>query len=273
MEVAGMKMILKRWLNDSKVAVLVQDKDSKISKLVRESGWKIEQKIDPNHAKKSFRRFWDSLDDDRKYLFGLKDRLIKWMDHIIYLNIGMEAKIEMWMNALNHYQGDHTKCPRHDSETYEWANKNNSNATAVLKQVLNKGLEIIKDAEPLRGSTQLNEAYHSVKAKFADKRISYLSSTELRYAMSIIAFDNQPFWQKKLRELLGIPPLPSEIEIIIEEANEAKRRPNENRRTPEYRKKANEEKRERTRKRNEESSGKKDYKPLNKKSDKSEKGD
>jgi hypothetical protein len=37
MEVAGMRQLLPRWINDTKVSVIVHDKDSKITELIRES--------------------------------------------------------------------------------------------------------------------------------------------------------------------------------------------------------------------------------------------
>jgi hypothetical protein len=103
MEVAGIRIILERWLNDSKVVTIVHDKDSKISKAIRDSGWDVEQKIDANHACKSLRRCWTSLTKKEKdLLYGLKDRLENWLNFVLHQDLPVYEKEQLWMNAKSH---------------------------------------------------------------------------------------------------------------------------------------------------------------------------
>jgi hypothetical protein len=111
----------------------------------------------------------------------------------------------------------------------------------------------------------LNEAFHQIKAKYANKRINYLSSTELRFAMAVIAFDNTPHWQKDLREYLKLDKLDSEIEEEIQIYNQEKEHERNKRSNPEYRKKANKGKKEYREKMKSQISGQDYYKPLCKK--------
>jgi hypothetical protein len=172
MEVAGMLQLLPRWINDSKVSVIVHDKDSKITKLIRESNWTVNQMYDANHAHKSFRRTWDALSkEDKNLLHGLKERLDNWLNHVIYLNIDREMKKRLWLNAKEDFSGNHTFC-LHDESEFCWKNTNNPTSLKVFDKHLNKGLKIIETVNPLSGATQLNEAFHQIKAKYANKRIN-----------------------------------------------------------------------------------------------------
>jgi hypothetical protein len=262
MELAATEKLLKRWINDPKVAVIVHDKDSKITKLIRESNWSVLQSYDANHAHKSFRRAWDGLPkEERDLLYGLKERLDNWLTHVLYLNQDIEKKKQIWLRAKEHFSGNHTMCS-HKETDFIWKNANNTNALNVLEKLLKKGLDIIDSVNPLLGSTQLNEAFHQVKAKYADKRINYLTSTELRFAMAVISFNNSPNWQRDLRRILKLDELEPEIEITIERHNREKRRERTERKQEEYRKKENFMKKARRLRRKSQEQGKKAYKPL-----------
>jgi hypothetical protein len=264
METEGMRRIIQRWKNDSRVSIIVHDKDAKITKLIRDSGWNVLQNIDANHARKSFQRFYDNnlTREEKAHLYGLKERIDRWLNHVIHLDIPLVLKLEVWMNAKSHFRGDHSNCTHLPSDDHEWMNKDNPESLRILDKILEKGRSIISSTNFHNGSTQLNEAFHQVKAKYANKRISYLTSTDLRFAMAIISFDNAPHWQKDLREFCGVPSLPDEIETLITEDNLRKSRIRENRQTPEFREKANSEKCRRRSQHKSQTKGSQNYKPL-----------
>jgi hypothetical protein len=79
--------------------------------------------------------------------------------------------------------------------------------------------------------------------------------------LAIIAFENEPNWQKKLREFCNIAPLPESIESAIAERNSQKERIKKVCETPEYHELANVGKSNRKTKLNSATNGKDDYKP------------
>jgi hypothetical protein len=55
-EVVNMMQLLPRRICDPKLSIMVHDKDSKIMKLVRVSGWNVIQNFDAKHTYESVRR-------------------------------------------------------------------------------------------------------------------------------------------------------------------------------------------------------------------------
>jgi hypothetical protein len=135
----------------------------------------------------------------------------------------------------------------------------------ALYKLFQNGYELIETMNQLLGSTELNEAFHQVKANYANKRINYLSSTALRFAMAVIAFDNEPNWQWNLRKSLDLDELDPNIEIELLSNNQEKAQEREKRQDPEYQKRANQEKKKRREKTKFNIAGQDSYKPLSKK--------
>jgi hypothetical protein len=51
---------------------------------------------------------------------------------------------------------------------------------------LAEGSKIIQKVDPLSGSTQPNESFHTVKGKYADKRLNFMTSFKARFALGVI---------------------------------------------------------------------------------------
>jgi hypothetical protein len=54
---------------------------------------------------------------------------------------------------------------------------------ASLPLHLAEGSENMQKVDPPSGSTQANESFHAVKAKYTDKRLNFTISTEARFAL------------------------------------------------------------------------------------------
>jgi hypothetical protein len=94
--------------------------------------------------------------------------LDKWLKHTIRSKDDIVIKKLKWLNAKEHFLGNHTLCTHTESD-FHWKNANNTEALKVLDKLLQKGLAIIETVEPSSGSTQPNEAFHNVNAKYAKK--------------------------------------------------------------------------------------------------------
>jgi hypothetical protein len=193
MEVEAMKRLVNRWEDDEKVDTVITDQDSKLGKVIRDSWWGVKHEFDANHAKKSLNRYRESLSkQQRQHLSGLGQRLDSWFNHVIHEPVDREQRVAMRENAYDHYCGDHTRCPRPGHEAYGWTHQKSPEARQTLKRYLAEGSKIIRKIDPLRGSTQWNESFHAVKAKYADKRQSFPGSTEARFALTVASHSGGP---------------------------------------------------------------------------------
>jgi hypothetical protein len=236
MEVAGFRRMVGRWANgNDRVANVVTDQDSKLGRAISESGWNVNHLIDTNHASKSFARQWDDLKPpEKKLLYGLKDRLMKWLKTVLYSKETQAKKLAMWENSAKHYSGDHSGCRDRNHTGYQWRESGNPEAQQVLGKMITAGSSLIRKCNPNLGSTQGNESFHAVKAKYADKRLNYAASTQARFAMAVIEHSNYPGWQNELRKSLRVEPLPRKFQNMLAKETEDRITRSANRRTEEY---------------------------------------
>jgi hypothetical protein len=228
--------MIPRWKGDANVKYIAHDRDSKISKCIRDSGWEVEQIMDPNHTKKSLERQWKKMNDKQKgLLHGLKQRLFSWFSFVSKKEISPAHKTEMWENASQHYCGNHSNCIDPNHSGFKWTNASNPEAQATLNNFISKGTNLLTSVKPSAGSTQANESFHAVKAKFADKRVNYPLSTPARFAISTISSNNQPGWEDDLRHYLGISPIPTEFQNALRDQSLNKQRLSEQKCSEQYR--------------------------------------
>jgi hypothetical protein len=241
MEVEAMRRMIGRWEDDEKVETIITDQDSKLAKVIRESAWDVTHEFDANHAKKSLDRYQEHLPkEQRQHLHGLGQRLKKWFNHVLHLPIGREKRVEEWENAYNHYCGDHTRCADPEHHGYRWRYEESPEGQATLRQYLAEGSKVIRKVDPLRGSTQGNESFHAVKAKYADKRLNLPGSTEGRFALAVVSHSGGPGWTEELRSSLQLPPLPPECAGRLAHMEDRRAARNEARREAPARQRRNE---------------------------------
>lgn len=70
MECEGLRRMIPLWREFGKVTSYAHDKDAKTRNVISQSGWEIEERIDPNHLIKSFRRKWRSSKRNHQQGFG-----------------------------------------------------------------------------------------------------------------------------------------------------------------------------------------------------------
>jgi hypothetical protein len=241
MEVEAMRRMIGRWEDDEEVETIVTDQDSKLAKVIRDSPWKVTHEFDANHAKKSLDRYGERLPKEQhQHLHGLGQRLKNWFNHVLHLPVPREKRVEEWENALNHYCGDHSRCADPEHQGYKWRYRANPAAQDTLREYLAEGPKIIRKVDPLRGSTQANESFHAVKAKYVDKRLNLPGSTEGRLALAVIAHSGGPGWTQELRSSLELPPLPPECAARLARTENRRAARNEARREAPARQSRNE---------------------------------
>jgi hypothetical protein len=76
MEVETMRRMILQWEDETKVATVLSDQDSKLAKVIRESRWKVEHEFDADHAKKSLDRIHERFPkEERQHHYGIGQRL------------------------------------------------------------------------------------------------------------------------------------------------------------------------------------------------------
>jgi hypothetical protein len=105
MECEILRVLVHRWSDEPKVKYFVHDQDSSAMAILRQEGWKLEEKFDQNHVIKSwkahFRRMrWIPVNQpgeklrQRDVLRGLQLPLLKWFYTVLKLDVGIGGKMK-----------------------------------------------------------------------------------------------------------------------------------------------------------------------------------
>ena len=243
MECEGLRRMIPRWRDFARVTAYVHDKDAKTRKIISESGWQIEEKIDMNHLMKSFRRKFKKFQARSPTKFrGIKGKLESFFRSLLHLDETTEWKKSKWCNAVNHFAGDHSNCPSH-GHTVPWRDIDVGGNRRILTEFLEKTAQLFDKCD-LRHSTQMCESLHAVKAHYANKLFAWQTSWAARICAAILSV-NEVNWAMILYRRLGLPPLDRSVVIKLQNLEHARTMQQERRRTDEYRKKRNARRKER----------------------------
>ena len=208
MESQGLKALLPRLMTLENVIGYVHDNDAKSRKLITEAGWDVVEFLDVGHCEKSFERKINNFNrKNDKILSEIEDSLKKWLKVLIRHRGTIEEKEELWLNARNHFCGDHSKCLHH-GETEKWSQAENPKARDLLDNFLRSTLFIIQTCNS-EYTTQANESLHRLKLKYASKDVKWGFTWDARMMCAVLD-RNEVGWKLKLYERLGLPKLSKE---------------------------------------------------------------
>lgn len=206
MEVECLKKLINNWKDDPNVVAYTHDNDGKTRALLREAGWNILEYLDTNHSLKSFPKKVKQFNKNHgNVLNGLQDKLACYIKYLAYLDISIDEKEKKWLNSANHYFGDHSNCDKH-GPTREWGGKSREGAYDLLKEFLYKTIKSLRKSSTYV-STQLNESYHALKAKYSSKDICWIDSWVGRACAAILQWNEPNTWKFELYKRLNLPPL------------------------------------------------------------------
>jgi hypothetical protein len=196
MEVEGLRRLITRGKANPAVVGCVHDSDSKATKAIRDAGWDIEQYYDPNHISKCFDRKWAKV--PHNHLRGLAVKIRRWFNFLGQSDFSPQEKLEFWMNTVQHFTGDHTRCPPHKMKARAKAPlANKPEAREELQKFLEASRKLITRCRSGL-NTQLCEAFNSVKARYADKSTSWKISWQARTMCAIMQMNNPEVWRWEL---------------------------------------------------------------------------
>lgn len=191
------KKTMPKLQNSQKVSTIIKDGDTKIENIIKESGWKVDIINDVNHKLKNFHTSFAQINKKHNNsLRGFEKPLKKWLGHILFSENSPNDKIGMWENSIQHFLGNHTLC-KHEKVFRRFKKIKNENQYKAIIEIIDFWRPFILDF--IRGdTTNYNEVFHSVKAKFVSKFYNFGCSTLARMAASVLQYNEGYYWIFKI---------------------------------------------------------------------------
>jgi hypothetical protein len=214
MEVAALKLLIPRLRQNPKIIGFVHDHDARTSKAIKDALWFIDEHLDMGHAMKSFERAAIKFNSkNNKVLDEVLDSLTRFLKILIHFPPERaKEKRGYWLNAVNHFCGDHRNCLGH-RPVKPWSLRNDEKSIALLTEFVHK-TQWIPLQVTSQYSTQLNESFNQTKATYADKNTCWGFTWEARMACAVLD-RNVPNWKLVLYEAMGLPKLDDDAKEFI----------------------------------------------------------
>ena len=195
LEITDLKDMLMQWKKYDIFEGYCHDLDSSAKTLIENMGLKLKEFFDHNHCSKHFQAIFNGV--QKKYpksLFGIQKKLQIHFSICVHADkLTSDEKENKWRGCFNHFTSADSK----------WAKKDNETSRTALKLLIENCSSVFAHILS-QTRTQLNEAFHSLKCKYADKRLSYSRSWKMRIHMSILEFNWPGIWKLELAMKLGI---------------------------------------------------------------------
>lgn len=220
MESAALTELLHVWKGHDdaeKVTMYCHDRDCKARKIVSSIMPNWQEKNDPNHARHTLNSLFKKFNNgSENLLYGLKGKLLKMWNTINKKYDNVEDKKRIWKNVPNHLCGNHNNCSHSPWDTKKiqekkWKKADNEKNKKALYGFIQSTMDLISKIEK-NCNTQLCECFHSIKARYASKTISWGYSWIGRISASILQFNVPGGWIFEARRRLNLPFLNLRIE-------------------------------------------------------------
>ena len=208
MELGALKLSVEKLKDIPQITGYVHDNDARASKLIEQEGWDIEEKLDPNHSLKCFERQLAAFRRDHGKILGdIEDSLRRWYCALVKSDLSPDEREEQWMNCVEHFRGDHSKCRHEEKECQRWQHAGKPEQEEKLRKFLTNTVKFVRMVDR-EFSTQLNESFNREKSKWTPKEICWGPSYHARVCCPVLQHNRGPSWPLPLARDLGLPPLP-----------------------------------------------------------------
>jgi hypothetical protein len=189
----------------------VHDNDAKTQKVIRDSGWGIQEFLDPGHAGKSFQKAVQkaSFNED------ISSRLRRWMRQLLREpDLTKDQKLDAWRNTIYHLTGYHENCPFSHGPVRITIDQHQGDLIALVIEFLRKTERILECCDS-GFTTQINESFNRAKLKYATKDQKWGFPWDARMVCSVLD-RNRPSWKLNLVDRLALPPIAAEVRLCFE---------------------------------------------------------
>jgi hypothetical protein len=175
--------------SDLKFAGLVTDGDVSLGKIIRDET-KIRHLLDIAHCTKSLMRCLSALDKKNGGILDpFADQLLVWFRYLVSQNCPVDAKKELWRNALSHFRGDHSKCLHAPNDREPAIRDDETRLIGAMTECLSSTSKYF-DLLQAGVCTQVNESVNSKRTRFASKNLAWADSWIARMALAVLHFNN-----------------------------------------------------------------------------------
>lgn len=193
LEAEAFKIMLPKLMKCGKIIKIIKDGDTKLEKLINQSGWNVQIKHDPNHLLKNWPTLFKKYNKLANGTFrGLKPHLQSFLEICLYSNITAAEKVAKFMTSYYHFLGNHSKCQIH-GPAYEWKHRNDTRKCQILYNLIKETSKILTDSTPGE-TTNYNENFHSIKARYVPKAYNLGDSFLGRYCCAILQYNHPNLW-------------------------------------------------------------------------------
>jgi hypothetical protein len=221
LEMEGMRLIAARWAGDDRLAYYVHDNDGKTRSVIKKSGWVIAETLDTGHSAQAVKRRTKAFAAKHKEIFsGIEKRLTIWLGSVLFRKDKSNTeKVFLWTNSWRHYCGDHSCCLHMPYDPYvvpgRWIWKDDPEKVELFQKFL-ISTKIFPQLVNARASTQPNESFNRIKAKFLEKSKKYSTSQRMRVEAAICGWNDAGWTEKLLGELHVTAETPGYMQSIIQ---------------------------------------------------------
>ena len=204
LEGVAFQLMVNRLKENKNITEVVKDGDVAIDSMIHKAEWNVKITKDPNHELKHFeKKFFSIVDSRRKDFYGLGKPILNRLKQILYCNPNQVNRIicisYLFYEVLHH---PFIKTPQGHLRPWRYAN------IAEDQILLNKVKEYCLDISRrfVRGhTTNYNEAFHALKARFVPKNFNLGNTGRARLLACILEYNDKHDWLEILYQRLGIP--------------------------------------------------------------------
>lgn len=208
------------------------DRDNKTKKVFDDNWNELEEKLDTNHVTKGIESRFTKY-NIKNCLYGIKNKLIAFYYYLIKNVDSKETRKEQWLNATEHFDGNHQKCLPHKETKFEWKTRDSVLSHKQLNILLSETADLFDKVE--KGTTtQSNESCNKLRTYYAAKDTAFQASFPCRVNASILQ-KNRPYeWIPEAMNNLNIPPPSGEAGRRLNQYIEENKNRRSFQKTPEY---------------------------------------
>ena len=167
----------------------VHDQDSKTSNFIR-NNLNISEYIDPNHANKSFAARFASYNSGK--IKNIRKGSLNGAQSFIY-----SVRHEKCLHAPYQSRTEEMK------NLPKWAIFATEEKLNALRIFLNDSIQYVEKINP-KYNTQINEAFHNLKALLAPKSFAWGGSYLIRMTIAVLRFNEPDLYFNLLTKAIGI---------------------------------------------------------------------
>ena len=197
--------LVDRLKSNQKIIKIIKDGDVSIDSIIQRVNWNVTISRDPNHELKHFEKKFSSIvNTHKKEFYGLGVRIHESLVNILYSQPNKILRSQMLAELHNTILNQPYLKNGRSNDLHVWKYANNPECQQLLRDVITY-CQDISNRFTRGNTTNYNEAFHSLKAKFLNKNFNNGNTRKSRLFASILEYNNRIQWIEDLYQRLNLP--------------------------------------------------------------------